>query len=533
MSILSDMMKYPRLALDLRSFLQNRISLEQSKLIISERLRDREVNFLSRVQKGICQNPRSPYFRLLKIAGCEFGDVESLVKRDGLEGALHGLLEQGVYLSWEEFKGKKEVVRGASRFQFKQSDLDNPFISGWYKGRSSGSRSRGTRTKFDLRNRLDQSVYKLPMLEANDVLDFPLAIWKPVLPAVSGICQVLDFWIMGKPVVRWFSPVDESQVGASLRDKLALRYIIYGGRLWGARLAKPEHVGLARAVEVARWMAAAKSESGRCSLSTSVSPAVKVAQAAAENGLDIEGTHLFASGEPLTEAKRRQIEATGASVSSVYTISEVGRIGIGCRGARATDDLHLVSDSVAMIQHQRKVDHTDMYVNAFLYTPLLPSAPKILLNLESDDYGVVETRSCDCPLGELGLDHHLSNVRSFAKMTGSGMTIIGSDFVRILEEVLPRKYGGAATDYQLLEEEDSQGRTRLSLIISPTVGAVNDGDVIASVLDELRRNVHAGGLTASVWSQAEALQVKRMEPIPRAGKILTLQLMKTDSLAPR
>jgi hypothetical protein len=533
MSILSDMMKYPRLALDLRSFLQNRISLEQSKQIISERLRDREVNLLSRVQKGIYQNPRSPYHRLLKIAGCEFGDVESLVKRDGLEGALHSLLEQGVYLSWEEFKGKRDVVRGASRFQFKQSDLDNPFISGWYKGRSSGSRSRGTRTKFDLRNRLAQSVYRLPMLAANDVLDFPIAIWKPVLPSVAGICHVLDFWIVGKPVVRWFSPVDEEQVGASLRDKLALRYIIYGGRLWGARLAKPEHVGLARAVEVARWMAAAKSESGRCSLSTSVSSAVKVAQAAGENHLDIQGTHFFASGEPLTEAKRRQIEATGASVSSVYTISEVGRVGISCRGARATDDLHLVGDSLAMIQQRRKVDHTDTYINAFLYTPLLPSAPKILLNLESDDYGVAETRSCDCPFGELGLNQHLSNVRSFAKMTGSGMTIIGSDFLRILEEVLPRKYGGAATDYQLLEEEDSRGRTRLSLIISPTVGAVDDGDVIASVLDELRRNVHAGGLTASVWSQAEALQVKRMEPIPRAGKILTLQLVKTDSLAPK
>ncbi len=50
------------------------------------------------------------------------------------------------------------------------------------------------------------------------------------------------------------------------------------------------------------------------------------------------------------------------------------------------------------------------------------------------------------------------------------MTIVGTDFVRILEEVLPRKYGGAATDYQLLEEEDNRGQTQLSLIISPAVG---------------------------------------------------------------
>ena len=108
------------------------------------------------------------------------------------------------------------------------------------------------------------------------------------------------------------------------------------------------------------------------------------------------------------------------------------------------------------------------------------------------------------------------------------MTIVGSDFVRILEEVLPQKYGGAPTDYQLLEEEDSLGRTRLSLIISPSVGAVDDDDVIATVLLELRKTAHAGRLTASIWSQAGALRVRRMNPIPRSGKIMTLELIKLN-----
>ena len=108
------------------------------------------------------------------------------------------------------------------------------------------------------------------------------------------------------------------------------------------------------------------------------------------------------------------------------------------------------------------------------------------------------------------------------------MTIIGSDFVRILEEVLPRKYGGAATDYQLLEEEDSRGLTRLSLIISPSVGIVDDSDVIATVLDELRNTISSGMMTASLWSHAEALRVKRMFPIQRRSKIMTLELMKVE-----
>jgi hypothetical protein len=183
---------------------------------------------------------------------------------------------------------------------------------------------------------------------------------------------------------------------------------------------------------------------------------------------------------------------------------------------------------MAVLQHRRRVEHADIYVNAFLFTPLLPSATKILLNVESDDYGVMETRSCDCLFGQLGFNTHLHSIRSFAKLTGIGMTIVGTDFVRILEEALPHKYGGGATDYQLLEEEDSRGQTYLSLIISPSVGVVDESDVIATVLSELRRSPHPGRLTAGVWSQANILRVKRMHPLSQGGKVMTLHLMKKE-----
>jgi hypothetical protein len=149
-----------------------------------------------------------------------------------------------------------------------------------------------------------------------------------------------------------------------------------------------------------------------------------------------------------------------------------------------------------------------------------------MLNVESDDYGVMETRSCGCLLEEVGFKEHLYNIRSFAKLTGSGMTIIGSDFVRILEEVLPHKYGGAVTDYQLLEEEDERGQTSLCLIISPDVGAVDEGGVIDTVLEELRQNAYGGKLAAGFWSQVNTLCVKRMHPKSSSGKIATLHLMK-------
>jgi hypothetical protein len=106
------------------------------------------------------------------------------------------------------------------------------------------------------------------------------------------------------------------------------------------------------------------------------------------------------------------------------------------------------------------------------------------------------------------------------------MTILGSDFVRILEEVLPGKYGGAATDYQLVEEEDTEGQTHLSLIISPSVGEIAHDDVIHTVLDELSHGIHGGRLAAGFWSQVNTLQIKRMYPMSSSGKIATLHLTK-------
>jgi hypothetical protein len=126
----------------------------------------------------------------------------------------------------------------------------------------------------------------------------------------------------------------------------------------------------------------------------------------------------------------------------------------------------------------------------------------------------------------MGLTTHLHDIRSYAKLTGSGMTILGSDFVRILEQVLPGKYGGAPTDYQLVEEEDDKGQTYLSLIISPTVGAVDNNDAINTIFDELRRNVYGGRLAAGFWSQVNTLTVKRTYPLSSAGKIITLHLTK-------
>ena len=114
----------------------------------------------------------------------------------------------------------------------------------------------------------------------------------------------------------------------------------------------------------------------------------------------------------------------------------------------------------------------------------------------------------------------------FRRLFGEGVTLVGSDIERILEEVLPARLGGSALDYQLVEEEDAAGFTRLILLVSPTVVLRDDQDAVRAFLDGMQ-GIGAGGHTSRVkWRQAGTLRVRREPPrLTARGKLLPLQLI--------
>jgi hypothetical protein len=500
MSIISDMRIYWRLAWGLRRFLKEPVTLEQSRAIIRHRLENREHNLLNIVKQAIYKSDKSPYLKLLKLAGCEYGDFEQMVRSDGIEPTLKKLVEEGVYLSVEEFKGKKEVIRGRKVYKFKEGDFDNLFVRRHFEISSGGSRSAGTRTYYDFDNlTLNRAVYTICLLDAYNALTVPVVLWSPIMPG-PGPLQILA---------------------------LATNYIVYMGRFWGAKLPAPEYVPLDEAGQIARWMADAINRWGGCYLNTNVSNAVRICHAAREKGLNIAGAKIAAGGEPITRVKRQEIESAGAVISPRYIFIEAGNVGFGCFRPAAPDDVHFFKDSLALIQHQRKVPHAGVSVDAFLFTSLSLSAPKVLFNVESGDYGVMESRSCGCYFDELGFTDHIYSIRSFDKLTSQGMTFIGTDLLRIMEEVLPAKFGGTSIDYQIMEEEDEDGHTRLSVIISPEVGEVDETELIETVLAKLSKGEEYRRVMAAVWSQSKTLKVKRMRPIITAGgKLLPLHIQK-------
>jgi hypothetical protein len=149
------------------------------------------------------------------------------------------------------------------------------------------------------------------------------------------------------------------------------------------------------------------------------------------------------------------------------------------------------------------------------------------LNVEIDDYGTVEERRCGCPFEDLGFTTHIRDIRSFRKLTGEGITLIGSDMEQILDTVLPERFGGSVGDYQLWEEEDEQGLTRLSLVVSPRVRIDDEAAVIDTVMRTLSTMSSAAEGARAIWAQAGSLRVKRAEPFwTSRGKLMPLHLVK-------
>jgi hypothetical protein len=208
---------------------------------------------------------------------------------------------------------------------------------------------------------------------------------------------------------------------------------------------------------------------------------------------------------------------------SRYHITEIGNIGHACRQMQSENAVHVYTDAVAVIGHRRLAALSGIEVNSLLFTTLLPHAPRVLINVEMDDSGLIAAARCDCAFTRAGLSTVIHDVASFGKLTGHGVTLIGTDIVAILEERLPAALGGRVGDFQLVEREAGR-QTQIVLRVSPRVPASTES-VRRCFLDELRRG-WGGAYAAGSWTYADAIDVVVAEPLAgRTGKIFPLHLL--------
>ncbi|MGA7874534.1 MAG: hypothetical protein WCA08_02645 [Desulfoferrobacter sp.] len=524
MHILADLKMFGRFASGLRSFICHTITLEDAMRMVRQLLSERERNFLRLVERGIFGYPQSPYLPLLKIAGCEFGDIRNMVGSRGLEQTLLALRDAGVYVSFEEIKARQPILRGGRVFKVSERSFDNPFLRPHYFAETGGSTGAGTRVSHELDHLAVISAHELITYSAHGVVDIPKVVWRGVLPDGSGINNILRLSRWGRPPQKWFSPFNPYDVApAVVKYRLATLFTIVLARLAGARLPWPKLATVDQAGVVVDWVAQALREKGACLVLAPASRALRVSLAARSAGIALTGATFRIAGEPITSAKIRGIERSGARVFTTYGFAELGRVGMGCSRRIDASEVHLCESMCAMISYGRNVPSARITVPAFNFTSLLPTAPKILLNAESDDYGLVEQRSCGCPLDELGLKRHLREIRSFQKLTGEGVSLVASDMIHVLEEVLPSRFGGSPLDYQLMEEEDKDGLTRITLLIHPRLSIRDDKEIIDVVMKALRKSSAMAAAAGSIWNQAGAIQVRREKPIwTERGKLMSL-----------
>lgn len=513
-------------ATELPRFLRRPLEPESVRGIVTQRLARRADSFLDILRHTVYAHSHSPYQHLLRMAGCEYGDVKRMVEADGLEATLGRLARAGVWLSFDEFKGRHRIIRGSWSLDVEPTQFDSPLSRGHIVARSGGGARPGTRTVYDLAHiRAARSIYKLLTFDAYGITHLPVIMWSPVAPGY-GPLELLAHAGMGKPPHHWFSPVTPNHGSSSVKDRAITHYFSVAGRMAGVTLPSPIHTPPSEVWTITKSVLKAKDCFGGCIVLTDPSCAVRVCRSALEHSERLDGVLFMMGGEPVTHNKLAFLEEAGARSSPLFVFIEGGYVGVGCLNPAEVDEVHLLSDSVALIQHKRDIEHARQSVDAFLFTTLLVTAPKVLINVESGDWGLVHRRDCDCYFERIGFHEHLSTIRSFDKFTSAGMNVTASSLLHIVEEVLPSSFGGTLLDYQLREEEEEDGVPHITVVIDPAVGPVDEYAVVDAIFSELLRHGKRGALEQT-WRNTRTLRVARESPhVTARGKLLPLHVKR-------
>jgi hypothetical protein len=521
-TLINDMKMYLRFALGLRRYARTKISLEQARQTIQRRLDAREDSFLRLIRRGVFQHPQSPYLPLLKWAGCEYSDIRDLVKKSGLESALTQLRQAGVYISFEELKGRAPIRRNGLSYQAATRDFYNPHLKVHYQAETGGSTGVGTRIPMELDHLGEQAAQLMLARHHHNCLDLPAALWRGPIPDGTGLNNVIRAMRHGGRFDKWYVTDLRGEAKPRLTYRLADRLFILASRCLGEPVPSHEPLGPDQVGVLADWAARMCRSAGGCFIVTTASRALRVGIAALDEGWDLSGTVFLLGGEPITPGKALTIKNTGAGFIQTYAMYELGHVAMSCIAPICPDDMHLSMDCFSLITHPHTLPDTEVTVDAANISSLLLSSPIIALNLQVDDHLVLDQRSCGCPLHELGYTTHISKISSYSKLVTEGVTLIGSDVIRVLEQVLPARFGGSVLDYQLWEEEDRMGISRISLVISPDV-ELDDENEAARVFMQSLRGTDSYSWAHRVWDQSGTMQVKRVQPVStRRGKHMTL-----------
>ncbi len=520
-------LQYAALAPGMRRFLRERVSSEAAERGLADRLARRGGRFVALLEAAVFRSTGSVYRKLFDAAGWDLSRVTDSVRKSGVEATLAHLRDDGVALRLDEFKGRVPIERAGVALVPSERDFDNPLATARaLTGRTSGSRSRGTRVLYDWAGLAEEAELELLLYRAHGVLGAPLALWLPAPPGVAGLRNLLLSLRRGQAPERWFSQISPRAAGASFAQRALVYGLALGSRVWSVAAPYPRVTPFERVEEVVEWLAAKKARGEKAVLRTFASSAIRVAEHALSYGVDLEGQHVFTGGEPLTAARRSYLAEAGLEAGARYSAAELGIIAGACAAGDVADAMHVYTDRVALIPGGTRAEDG---TTPLLATSLCPHGGKLLINVDLGDHGRLERRACGCALAEAGLDQQLSGVRSSARFTGEGSAFLVAD-VEACALRLVQEAGGSPNDLQLVEEAHEGRLARVLVIVHPRV-TLDEERFRSALLDSLARLGPAAPLAAELWRSSGLLRLVRERPRPSAGGKLTNRLRSsaTDS----
>lgn len=473
---------------------------------VRARLATRERALCDLVRRAIFARRASPYRRLFHAVGCTNGDFEALVQREGVEGALAALEREGVWLSTEELKGRRDIIRGSLRFRADARQFANPLLRPCFHTPTSGSTGR-------------------PLVVGRSMDEFFQTAELYLLTyASAGVTQARHIgWRAAPNSTLWTAPLGWPSVAwlngaphTPWHVRAWQQWFVLLMRLNGNPVAPPRDLPFDRPDAMLRLLLDQASYELPVVVSGTTSCAVRVSQEAVRSNQRLDHVIWNAYGEALTPARVATIRESGSRVITNYSATEAGGMAYSCSDAKLDDDMHLDTSRFAAILGQSEGPAS----RPLLVTAIVASAPLILINVSLGDTADVETRDCRCVLAEAGLTTHLSNIRSVEKLTGEGVTFLGIDLAALVEARLPAMFGGGAGDYQVAEQEVGGGTPRIAIRVDPGLGDVDEEALRAATLAHLAAGSPMNKHMAGLLDQAGSIQVERRPPIRTAtGKI--------------
>jgi hypothetical protein len=517
--MLAEVGKYARM---LRAIVQHlRSPLEPDpEGIIRKEMEERTDNFLAHAAT-VMSMPGHPYAVMFSLAGCSYADLEAAARRDGVEATLQKLLEEGVFLTHDEFRGKKEIVRSGRHIPALASMWNNPASKGGYVQSSSGTSGRPVTTFQSVAAaRHGESMGRLFLREFDFSRGARVSV-APILPGF-GLLSAISVGRLVGGYDRWFAT--GGATWKNLHYRIITRLLVAEAKLLGLHAPYPIYLKQNDFRPAAEYIKKRLDAGEPAGMNGFVSAIARVAEAALSAGLDLTGCSALTGGEALTDAKRQLIESAGIKVYSSYGTTDFGGIGMPCSQMNTGNCSHVMKHAIALISRTEESSWTDTRVNSLYATSLLPIAPRIFINAEIGDTGIIEKATCDCSFSKLGFDLQVRDVAAISKVTAQGVTIETSELVPLLEEKLPARFGGHSGDYQLCETE-AGSQTEIVLRIRPGVSASAPVDILKYFSDEVKR-VYGGSLSVVSWLHSEGMRAEVVPPVLAAtGKFRAVRLL--------